>query len=60
MGNTITKEDIIKTVTKLETYTELKLDVAKNLPSAIIINVPPGSEEHFLNAHLGYVEVVAP
>ena len=63
MGNTITKEDIIKTVTKLETYNELKLDTAKTLPSAIIdttLNLPPGSEEHFLDAHLGDVEVVAP
>ena len=63
MGNNISKEDIIKTVTKLETYVELKLDSAKSLPSAIIdttLNLPPGSEEHYLDAHLGDVEVVAP
>ena len=62
LGNTIIKEDIIKTITKLETYNELKLDISKTLPSAIIdttLNLPPGREKHFLTAHLGEVEVVA-
>ena len=63
MGNTISKEDIIKTVKKLETYVELRLDSAKSLPSATIdttLNLPPGSEEHYLDASLGDLEVAAP
>ena len=63
LGNTITKEEIIKTITKLETFNELRLDISKTLPAAIIdttLNLPPGTEEHFLTAHLGDVEVAAP
>ena len=62
MGNTISKEDIIKTVTTLETYVELRLDTAKSLPSSLIdttLNLPPGSQEVYLDAHLGDVEISA-
>ena len=62
MGNIIPKEDIIKTVTTLETYVELRLDTAKSLPSSLIdtiLNLPPGSQEVYLDAHLGDVEISA-
>ena len=62
MGSNISKEDIIKTVTTLEQYVELRLDTAKSLPFSLIdttLNLPPGSQEVYLDAHLGDVEILA-
>ena len=47
-------------LTTLEQYVELRLDTAKTLPASLIettLNLPPGSQEVYLEAHLGDVEI---
>ena len=47
LGEVITKENIIKTITRLEQFSELRIAVSKTLPSSVIdttLNLPPGDE----------------
>ena len=53
MGEVITKENIIKTITTLEQYVDLRLTVTKTLPASLIdttLNLPPGETEIHLQA----------
>ena len=58
LGVDITKENIIKIITNLEQYVDLRLTITKTLPSSLIdtkLNLPPGEAEVHLQAHLADV-----
>ena len=63
IGEVITKENIIKTITTLEQYVDLRVTVTKTLPASLIdttLNLPPGETEIHLQAHLGNVTIPPP
>ena len=54
LGGEITEESIIRTVTSLETHSDLKLTSSRQLPGFLVtttINLSPGESEVTLNAH---------
>ena len=58
LGGEITKENMIKIISNLEQYPELRLTVSKTLPSSLIdttLNLPPGQLEIYLQAHMASV-----
>ena len=58
LGGEITKENMIKIISNLEQYSELRLTVSKTLPSSLIdttLNLPPGQPEIYLQAHMASV-----
>ena len=60
LGETITKENIIKTISTLEQYTDLCLTVTETLPSSLIeatSNLPPGDETITIPAHQADVQI---
>ena len=55
LGEDITKENIIKTITRFEQFVPLKIAVSKTLPSSVIdttLNLPPGENVVTIPAHL--------
>ena len=58
LGGEITKENMIKIISNLEQYSELRLTVSKTLPSSLTdttLNLPPGQPEIYLQAHMASV-----
>ena len=54
LGGELSKESIIRTVTSLETHSDLKLTSPRQLPGFLItttLNLPPGESEVTLQAH---------
>ena len=63
LGETITKENIIKTISTLEQYADLRLTVTKTLPSSLIdttLNLPPGDETVTIPAHQAEIQIAPP
>ena len=53
-GGTVDKETIIRTITHLESYPELKLHTARSLPGSLItttLNLPVGQAEQNISAN---------